>query len=138
MDISYAIMPFVAWLFAGTSKFIINSVRSRKWAFAQIGYGGLPSTHSAIVTSTATLIALREGINSAMFAVAITLAFIVMLDANSLRRQIAQHAVLLNRLHGQEVKLRERIGHSKIEIAAGVITGVLAAILVQFVFAFWL
>ncbi|CAI8825191.1 MULTISPECIES: divergent PAP2 family protein [Methylococcus] len=57
MDIACAITPFLAWLTAGTLKFIVNSCRARRLAFGQIGYGGLPSNHSAIVSSTAALIA---------------------------------------------------------------------------------
>lgn len=135
MDLSYAATPFVAWLVAGTLKFIVNSLKAGEWAFGQIGYGGLPSTHSAIVSSTAALIALREGIGHPAFAVALTLAFVVMLDANSLRRQIGRHATAINQLNenlGKEsaATLRERMGHTKLEIAAGVVvgTGVAAAI----------
>lgn len=63
MDLSYAITPFAAWLTAGVLKFLINSIKARQLAFGLIGYGGLPSNHSAIVSSMATLIALKEGIS---------------------------------------------------------------------------
>ena len=89
MDFSYALTPFLAWLVAGVSKFVINSIKAKQLAFGLIGYGGLPSNHSAIVSSMAALIALKEGVGHPAFGVAITLAFIVMLDANSLRRQVA-------------------------------------------------
>ena len=130
MDFSYAATPFLAWLVAGCLKFAINSLRAGQLAFGLIGYGGLPSNHSAIVSSTATLIAIKEGIGHPAFGVALTLAFIVMLDASSLRRQVGKHAVAINRLTGpQEDKpLRERMGHTPVEIAAGVVTGVAVAI----------
>ncbi|MDD2770300.1 MAG: divergent PAP2 family protein [Methylococcus sp.] len=130
MDIAYAITPFLAWLAAGSLKFLINSLRARRWAFGQIGYGGLPSNHSAIVSSTAALIALREGIGHPAFGVAVTLAFIVVMDANSLRRQIGRHAEAINRLSSERSAiqpLRERIGHTRAEIAAGIIVGVALA-----------
>lgn len=127
MDYLYLITPFVAWLVAGITKFIINSIRARKLAFGLIGYGGLPSNHSAIVSSMAMLIALQEGMTHPAFGVAVTLAFIVMLDANSLRRQVGQHAVAINEMRVSEVKLRERIGHSRIEILAGIVTGCIVA-----------
>lgn len=129
MDISYLLTPFAAWLVAGISKFLINSLRAGQLAFSLIGYGGLPSNHSAIVSSTATLIALREGIQHPAFAVALTLAFIVMLDANSLRRQIGRQAEVINRLQAGMFPadavpaLRERIGHTRTEIAAGILAG---------------
>lgn len=134
MDFSYALTPFLAWLVAGVSKFCINSIKARQLAFGLIGYGGLPSNHSAIVSSMAALIAFKEGIGHPAFGVAITLAFIVMLDANSLRRQIGKQAVAINRLAASVVEhqaLRERIGHSRIEIAAGVLVGIAVAAVVK-------
>ncbi|MBD3670833.1 MAG: divergent PAP2 family protein [Gammaproteobacteria bacterium] len=130
MDIAYLITPFLAWLVAGSMKFVINSFRAGRPAFGLIGYGGLPSNHSTIVTSMAALIALREGIASPAFGIALTLAFIVMLDANSLRRQVGKHAAALNDLRqGREgiEALRERMGHSRIEILAGIVVGILVA-----------
>ncbi len=130
MDLSYALTPFLAWLAAGLSKFIINSIKARQLAFGLIGYGGLPSNHSAIVSSMAALIAFEEGIGHPAFGVAITLAFIVMLDANSLRRQVGRHALVINKLavgvSGHKV-LRERMGHSRLEIAAGIAVGIAVA-----------
>jgi uncharacterized protein len=124
---SYGMVPFVTWLVAGSLKFMINSVRARRLAFGLIGYGGLPSNHSAIVSSIAALIAFREGMNTPAFGVAVTLAFIVLLDANSLRRQVGKHAAAINALNagnGIESGLRERMGHTRMEIVAGIFVGV--------------
>jgi hypothetical protein len=133
MDYSYLLTPFIAWLIAGSLKFAINSLRAGKLAFGLIGYGGLPSNHSAIVSSMAALIALKEGIQHPAFGVAVALAFIVLLDANSLRRQIGKQAQAINLLTqmGKTTQtphlLRERIGHTKLELAAGIVVGVLVA-----------
>jgi acid phosphatase family membrane protein YuiD len=128
MDGSYALTPALAWFVAGVMKFCINSIRARQLAFGLIGYGGLPSNHSAIVSSTAALIALKEGIGHPAFGVAITLAFIVMLDANSLRQQIGRHAVAINRFAtADHPPLRERMGHTQLEIAAGILVGIAVA-----------
>ncbi len=133
MDISYLVTPFLAWLLAGITKFLINSIRAGEPAFGLVGYGGFPSNHSAIVGSTAALIALQEGIDHPAFAVAVALAFIVVLDANSLRGQIGKQASLLNQLNNESTAkpLRERIGHSKSEIVAGLIFGTLVAVAVD-------
>jgi uncharacterized protein len=129
MPYQYLLTPFIAWLMAGSLKFLINSLIAKRAATHLIGYGGLPSNHSAIVCSMVTLIGLREGIEHPAFGVAVTLAFIVMLDASSLRRQIGKQAVILNRLVSIQTPdsspLRERVGHSLIEIMAGVVVGVL-------------
>jgi hypothetical protein len=130
MDFSYLLTPFLAWLIAGFMKFSINSVKAKQLAFGLIGYGGLPSNHSAIVSSMAALIALKEGIGHTGFGVAITLAFIVMLDANSLRRQVGKHAVAINKLAAgasDHQALRERMGHTRFEIAAGIAVGIAVA-----------
>lgn len=127
MDLSYALTPFLAWLVAGVLKFTINSIKAGQLAFGLIGYGGLPSNHSAIVSSVAALIAFKEGLEHPAFGVALALAFIVMLDANSLRRQVGKHAEAINQLNADRpatTLLRERMGHTRIEIAAGILVGV--------------
>ncbi len=135
MEWAYLMMPFVAWLVAGSSKFVINSIRAKQLAFGLIGYGGMPSNHSAIVSSMAALIAFKEGIAHPAFGVALALAFIVLLDANSLRRQIGKQAEAINRLQQADQEsnakaLRERIGHTKLELLGGGVVGVLAAYVV--------
>ena len=130
MDLSYALTPFLAWLVAGVLKFLVNSLRAGKLAFGLIGYGGLPSNHSAIVSSTAALIAFKEGLAPPAFGVAVTLAFIVMLDASSLRRQVGKHAQAINALVPNSPErpwLRERMGHTPLEIAAGIVVGIAIA-----------
>lgn len=129
MEYIYLITPFAAWLVAGITKFTVNSIKAKQLAFGLIGYGGLPSNHSAIVSSMVFLIAFKEGITHPAFGVAVTLAFIVLLDANSLRQQVGKHAKAINVLQtDSEMKpLRERMGHTCIEILAGVIVGGLVA-----------
>jgi acid phosphatase family membrane protein YuiD len=134
LDYSYAFTPLLAWLMAGGSKFAINSLRARRLAFDLIGYGGMPSNHSAIVCSMAVLIALKEGIAHPAFGVAVTLAFIVLLDASSLRRQVGLHARAINTLSAATPSnpLRERMGHSRGELLAGFLVGSVAAWLVWY------
>jgi acid phosphatase family membrane protein YuiD len=127
MELIYLVTPVLTWMVVGPIKFFISSIRYRRWAFDLVGNGGFPSNHSAVVSSMATLIALREGMGHPAFGVAVTLAFIVMIDANSLRQHVGRHAVTLNRLNeGKEdyVILRERMGHTRFEIAGGILTGI--------------
>lgn len=134
----YALTPFVTWLVAGASKFVVNTIKARRLAFNLIGYGGLPSNHSAIVSSMAALIAFNEGINHPAFGVAITLAFIVMLDANSLRRQVGKHAASINKIASKtpdHTVLRERMGHTHIEIFAGIFVGITTAFMIHILFS---
>jgi hypothetical protein len=129
-DLSYLLTPLLAWLITGITKFLINSIKANRLAFDLIGYGGMPSNHSAIVSSMAALIGLKEGIEHPAFGVAITLAFIVILDASSLRRQVGKHASAINKLaenNDNHLPLRERMGHSRLEIAVGVLLGIIVA-----------
>ncbi len=133
MDFTYALTPFLAWFLAGGIKFVINSVKARKPAFSLIGCGGLPSTHSAVVSSMAALIAWREGIDNAMFGLAVTLAFIVFLDASGIRVRVGKQAAAINQMaEGRNglIPQRERMGHTWVEIMAGIGIGVLTAWLV--------
>ena len=130
VDLSYLLTPLLAWLLAGSLKFLINSCRAGQPAFGQIGYGGMPSNHSAIVSSMAALIALKHGVDHPAFGVALTLAFIVILDASSLRRRVGKQAQAINRLNQERTDvtpLRERMGHTRWEILGGVVCGVALA-----------
>ncbi len=130
MDYSYALTPFITWLITGVIKFLINCIKTKAFAFSLIGYGGFPSNHSAIVSSMASLIAFKDGLFNPQFGVAITFAFITILDARSLRFQIGQHAKVINELSKFKqpyVNLRERIGHSDLEIVAGIAVGFIVA-----------
>jgi acid phosphatase family membrane protein YuiD len=138
MDFSYLLTPFAAWLVAGVMKFAINSIKAKQLAFHLIGYGGLPSNHSAIVSGMVALIALKEGVDQPAFGVALTLAFIVIVDANSLRRQVGNHAKVINKLAAESKghqDLREQMGHSRVEITAGILVGIAVAFAVKGILA---
>ena len=138
MDVSYLVTPVLTWLVVGPIKFLINSARQGRWAFNLVGNGGFPSNHSATVTSMATLIALREGIGHPAFGVAVTLCFIVMIDANSLRQHVGRQAAAINRLAAGQAghtTLRERMGHTLVESGGGIVTGILMGNLVYHLFA---
>ncbi|WP_373991230.1 divergent PAP2 family protein [Duganella sp. BuS-21] len=137
MDIAYLVTPLMTWITVGPIKFLINSAKAGKWAFNLVGNGGFPSNHSAVVSSMATLIALREGIGDPAFGVAVTLCFIVIIDANSLRQHVGKQAAAINRLakaEGGHTWLRERMGHTLVEIAGGLCTGIAIGHLVHAIF----
>ncbi|MBV6325664.1 divergent PAP2 family protein [Duganella violaceipulchra] len=137
MDIAYLVTPLITWITVGPIKFLINSAKARKWAFKLVGNGGFPSNHSAVVSSMATLIALREGIGHPAFGVAVTLCFIVIIDANSLRQHVGKQAAAINRLakeDGGHTWLRERMGHTLVEIGGGLCTGIAIAHAIHVIF----
>jgi acid phosphatase family membrane protein YuiD len=137
MNLVYLVTPVLTWMVVGPIKFLITSARQRRWAFNLVGNGGFPSNHSSVVTSMATLIALREGMSHPAFGVAVTLAFIVMIDANSLRQHVGRHAAAINRLAGEgngHAWLRERMGHTLVEIGGGIGTGIAMGFVVNALF----
>jgi acid phosphatase family membrane protein YuiD len=127
MDLAYLLTPLITWISVGPIKFLINSVKARRWAFNLVGNGGFPSNHSAVVS----------GIGHPAFGVAVTLCFIVIIDANSLRQHVGRQAAAINRIaDGDKAHtwLRERMGHTLVEIAGGLATGIGIGHLVHAVF----
>lgn len=133
MNYIYLITPFLTWFICGVIKFLTNSIKTKKMAFDLIGYGGMPSNHSAIVSSMVSLIGFKEGMEHPAFGVSLTLAFIVLLDANGLRKKMENHAIEINKLknHSHPI-LRERIGHTKLEIFFGILIGICTSIILLF------
>lgn len=131
-------VPFILWFSIQTYKVIYDLVKTKKFNFKRImGAGGMPSSHSAVVTSLATLVGKAEGFNSSIFAISMIFAFIVMYDAAGVRRAAGKQAKLLNKivetpgLSGVEVseRLVEVLGHSPIQVLVGAAIGILAGII---------
>ncbi|MBE0696197.1 MAG: divergent PAP2 family protein [Anaerolineaceae bacterium] len=97
--------------------------------------GGMPSSHSALVTSVMLAIGLFEGFNTSLFAISFTLAMIVVYDAAGVRREAGRHAekinILINELFSghpiSEKQLKEVIGHTPAQVIAGVVLGLSSA-----------
>lgn len=131
-------VPFLLWFLIQTYKVVHDLVKTKKFNFKRImGAGGMPSSHSAVVTSLATLVGKTEGFNSPIFAISVIFAFIVMYDAAGVRRAAGKQAKLLNKivetpgLSGVEVseRLVEVLGHSPIQVLVGAIIGIIAGII---------
>lgn len=93
--------------------------------------GGMPSSHSALVTSVMLSIGLFYGFDSPLFALALALAMIVVYDAAGVRREAGRHAEKINTLINEllsghpisEKQLKEVIGHTPAQVVIGVILG---------------
>lgn len=137
-DFKYLYVPILMWIGIQTFKVIYDLVTTKKFNFKRIlGAGGMPSSHSAVVTSLATLVGKNEGITSPIFAVAIIFAFVVMYDAAGVRRAAGKQAKLLNKLvetpglSGVQVgeKLVEVLGHTPTQVIVGATIGVIAGLI---------
>ena len=101
------------------------------------GSGGMPSSHTAFVVALAIMVGATTGFDTAAFAVAAVLAFIVMYDASGVRRETGVQGKVLNEIirkvivDGQpitDVELKELVGHTKLEVAGGFLAGLLTAL----------
>ena len=134
----YLITPFAVWFGIQLFKLIWDLVETKKFNFKRIlGAGGMPSSHSAVVVSLATMIGKSQGINSPIFGLAIIFAFVVMYDAAGVRRAAGKQAKLLNKivqtpgLSGVEVteKLQEVLGHTPTQVFVGAFIGVVVGLI---------
>lgn len=128
-----------SWLIAQVIKTVIHAIIYKKWDIARLfGDGGMPSGHSATVTSLALISGLIYGFGSFQFAVTAVLAIIVCHDATGVRQETGKQAVIINELVRAfealttedlpEVKLKEFVGHTPVQVIAGTLVGVLNAV----------
>lgn len=140
----FLITSVSSWFVAQLVKTVIHAIVNRKLDMTRLfGDGGMPSGHSATVTSLATLTALSYGLGSFQFAVTGILAIIVCHDATGVRRETGKQAVLLNELIKAfevlstkklpEVKLKEFVGHTPIQVLAGITVGIANAFFMHYI-----
>ncbi|CAH8330786.1 unnamed protein product [Eruca vesicaria subsp. sativa] len=125
-----------AWLFAQTSKMVINFFIERKWDLSLLfASGGMPSSHSALCMALTTSVALVHGVADSLFPVCLGFSLIVMYDAIGVRRHAGMQAEVLNLIirdlfEGHPIsqrKLKELLGHTPSQVLAGAFVGVVIA-----------
>lgn len=130
-------VAIASWALAQLIKIIIDIVENRRLDLELImSSGGMPSSHSSFVTSLGMTVGLEMGFDSVYFAICFVLCMVVMYDAAGVRRAAGKQAVVLNKIlenaskHGIKVdeKLKELLGHTPVEVAAGAILGIVMAI----------
>ena len=135
----FLFIPFFLWLSIQTFKVIYDLITTKKFNFKRImGAGGMPSSHSAVVTSLATLVGKYEGVDSPIFAISVILALVVMYDACGIRRAAGKQAELLNKiietpgLTSVQVseKLVEVLGHTPVQVFVGAFIGIIVGAII--------
>jgi len=125
-----------AWLIAQVLKIPMEYLRSRRWLWTMmLAAGGMPSSHSALMVAATLAIGFYYGFDSPIFALGVAITMIVTYDAAGVRRQAGMHAERINvifneLLHGHmlsEKDLREVLGHTPLEVAGGVLLGLIVA-----------
>lgn len=131
------VAAFFAWVLAQSTKMICGYTRTHKIDFRYMAStGGMPSAHSALVSALATAVCMVKGFASPTSGIAVILAAVTMFDASTVRRAAGQQAQLLNEIvselfqehHLSERKLKELLGHTRLEVFMGMLMGILTAI----------
>lgn len=139
IQFKYLITPFLIWFCIQTFKVFYDLIVTKKFNFKRIlGAGGMPSSHSAVVTGLATMIGKSQGLDSPVFALSVVFAFVVMYDAAGIRRAAGKQAKLLNKivetpgLTGIQVseRLVEVLGHTPTQVIVGALIGIAVGIII--------
>lgn len=136
IDNKVLICALLGWLIAQVLKVVFVLVKERRLDIGRlVGSGGMPSSHSAFVSSMATAVGISLGFDTAEFAIAFVLAFIVMYDASGVRKAAGEHAKVINDIQkileggDPEVYLKELLGHTGLEVIVGACLGVIIALI---------
>jgi acid phosphatase family membrane protein YuiD len=125
-----------AWALAQVIKIPLDYLRTRRWNWALLfTTGGMPSSHSSLMTATTLAIGLYYGLDNPLFALGVAITMIVVYDAAGVRQQAGIHARRINVLfdelmHGHPINqkdLREVIGHTPLEVTGGILLGLVVA-----------
>jgi acid phosphatase family membrane protein YuiD len=126
------ISTLVAMIISQSTKLIIFSIK-RNYTFklsSLISAGGMPSTHSALMTCIAVSIGLKEGLHSTEFFLATILSLVVIYDARGIRHCVGEQAKVINQhvLQSNQSKVNEFVGHTLAEVVVGILVGLFTAI----------
>ena len=134
----FVYVPLIVWFCIQTFKVVHDLIKTKKFNFKRIiGAGGMPSSHSAIVTCISTMIGKSEGFDTPIFALSLIFAMVVMYDAAGVRRAAGKQARLLNKIvetpglssvQVQE-KLVEVLGHTPLQVFVGAAIGITVGLL---------
>lgn len=131
----FILVPIITFICIQLFKVLYKRFDEGIWDFSRFfGAGGMPSSHSALVTCITTMIGKNLGINSELFAVCLAFSIIVMYDAAGVRRAVGKQAHILNDiLRNQKLtnaeKLQEMTGHTPFQVLVGAIIGFIAGII---------
>ena len=133
LDNRVLLAALLGWLVAQVLKVVLVFLEEKKLDLSRmVGSGGMPSSHSALIVAMATSVGKYAGLASVEFAIAAAVAMVVMYDAANVRREAGRQAELLNRIvldlyrdnHLDQEKLKELLGHTPVEVAAGALLGI--------------
>lgn len=139
-EYKYVIIPIIVICISQVIKFAIESIKSRRPRFSRLfnASGGMPSTHSAFVSSLATIVGMTKGFDSIYFAICLVFSFVVIYDAAGVRRETGKQAEAINDIIDEMIEnkwelelkeLKEQVGHNPIEVIFGITLGIILGII---------
>ena len=128
-----------AWIFSCVLKGFLVWAKNGKLDMTRfLGPGGMPSSHSTLVTCLATCVGIKDGFDSSLFVICCAFALVVMYDASGIRRAAGQQAKMINMIIDawkekdpmeKQTRLKEILGHTPLEVTAGALLGIFIAVL---------
>lgn len=130
----FILVPFFSLIVSQIIKFIIETIKYKKVCLERLfnGSGGMPSTHSAFVSSLTTLIYIYYGSNSLYFAISFIFSLIIIYDSVGVRYESGKHAEIINIITNNKNKLKEKLGHTLPEVICGIILGIMISLIYYF------
>ena len=137
----FLITAIAAWFISQTLKIFTHAISYKKWDLKRFfGDGGMPSSHTATVSSLAAFAGMSFGFASFQFAIAALLTMIVCRDAVGVRMETGKQNLIINELKKlieskeiAEIKLKKFVGHTSLQVFGGLIVGIAVAVLMFFV-----
>ncbi len=136
------VAALLGWFIAQTLKLPIHYFRYKRWSWALwFSAGGMPSSHSSLITATTLACGLYEGFDSPVFALAFAVSMVILYDAAGVRRQAGIHAQRINALIEEffsghpisQERLKEVLGHTPREVLAGMGLGIAIAVVLKLI-----
>ena len=142
----FILVSILAMFVAQFAKVFTKYFLRREWDFtAMFATGGMPSSHTAFVTTLAVSLGLIEGFDSIYFAITFVFGMVIAHDSMGIRFEAGKHASVLNRIvddinellqtkEAQEEKLKDLLGHHPIEVIGGFLLGIVIALVAYYGF----
>ena len=142
---NYTLMSAVAgWCIAQFSKVFTGMFRKENFSLIHLIFstGGMPSSHSAMISALCTASGIEYGVGSFQFAITFVLAMIVMRDAAGVRKEVGEQAKAINELREKlfswpldDATLKELVGHTPLQVLIGAIVGVATAFTARLIYS---
>ena len=135
IDLYPLVAPLLAMSIGQLYKIIRQTILEKKLQLATFkASGGMPSSHSALMSALSTAMALKEGVFSSFFYICLIVSFVIIYDAMGVRRSAGEQAVVLNQITQNRSALAENLGHTPCEVFVGIILGIVSSSLLYWCF----